>query len=202
MRAKPGRESTHALPPRPRNPRSPRAAEPLPPRGGERFGRRPVLRFVALFALFMIAFYALTLMPWFTRGVFPHYLHLNARISGAILNVLGEDARVAQTSIITPRFALGIERGCDAIEPAALFAAAVVAFPVPLRRKAPGLAVGISLLLLINLVRIVSLYYAGVYYPSAFETLHAEVWQPLFILIAVLFWVVWALRATGRAPRP
>ncbi len=160
--------------------------------------KRPVLKFVLLFGLCVAVFYGVTDLLWFRDHLFPSYLQLNASVSASILNVFGENASSTEYAVSTPRFQLQIYRGCDAIEPSALFAAAVIAFPAGVRRKVPGLLIGVATLLLLNLVRIVSLYYTGVHFPSAFETMHVEVWQPLFILIAISLWVAWALWTTAR----
>ncbi len=64
--------------------------------------------------------------------------------------------------------------------------------------KLLGLALGVPALLAFNMVRIVSLYYTGVYFPDAFEILHVDVWQPLFILIALLVWIAWTLWSLKR----
>lgn len=149
----------------------------------------------------MGVFYGVTALLWFRGHLFPSYLQLNASVSAWILDVFGEEASSDGFSVLTPRFQLSIRRGCDAIEPSALFAAAVIAFPAGIRRKVPGLLIGVATLLLLNLVRIVSLYYTGVHFPSAFETMHVEVWQPLFILIAITLWVAWALWTTARRPK-
>ena len=51
--------------------------------------------------------------------------------------------------------------------------------------------VGTVLLLSMNLVRIITLYYAGIHFPNAFETLHVEVWQAVFIFVPIVLWVIW-----------
>ena len=45
-------------------------------------------------------------------------------------------------TINSSRYSVNIAHGCDAIEPLALFVAAVVAFPVAFRTKVPGLLIG------------------------------------------------------------
>ena len=77
---------------------------------------------------------------------------------------------------------------------------AVLVFPsaVSLRCRLTPMLLGTLLLLAINLVRIVSLYYTGVYFPSAFETVHIDVWQTLFVFLPLVFWLIW-LRSEGRA---
>lgn len=155
--------------------------------------RRPVFWFVFLFALFMALFYAAGATSFVKDRVFPPYLRFNAIVSAWILDVF-EDRIVVSGQSISGRFALTIERGCDAIEPSALFLAGVLAFPAPFLRKIPGMLIGTICLMVINLVRIVSLYYVGVYFSHrTFEIMHVNVWQALFIVLAIFFWVLWAL---------
>ena len=170
---------------------------PRPPRdAGWVSGKRPVFRFVGTFVLLMALFYGLTFVPLLSKRVLPYYMQLNARASAGILNVLGEGASAKGTAVISPRYSVDIRHGCDAIEPSALFIAAVLAFPGPWRSKLPGLLAGTVVLAIINLVRIVTLFYTGIYKPRWFEAMHVDVWQPVFILLALTLWVLWALWAT------
>ena len=158
--------------------------------------KRPVLGFVLLFAILMGVFYSITFLPVMNLKVFPAYMRFNAQASVVILNVFGEGADTRGTMVTSPRFSVDIQHGCDAIEPSALFIAAVLAFPASIYSKLPGLLLGTVALGLVNLIRIVTLFYTGIYYPRAFESMHVDVWQPIFILLALVFWVMWAWWAT------
>jgi len=163
-------------------------------------GKRPIFQFVGLFVFFLALFYAITFIPFFNKRLLPKFQVLNAVVSASILNVFGEGARAVETSITSARNSVDIAHGCDAIDPILLFTAAVLAFPSPLLRKIPGLLTGTVVLMAINLIRIVSLYYARIHVPKWFETLHVDVWQPAFVLLSLVFWILWALWATK--PRP
>jgi exosortase/archaeosortase family protein len=163
--------------------------------------KRPVFQFVGLFALLMGVFYALTFIPVLSDKALPGLQKANAEVSTAILNLFGEGATTDKSSISSSRYSINIAHGCDAIEPAALFVAAVLAFPASIGSKLPALFAGTFLLLTINLVRIVSLFYTGVYWPKAFETMHVDVWQPAFIVLSLFLWTLWALWATKPRPR-
>ena len=158
--------------------------------------KRPVLMFVLLFGVLMGLFYACTFLPYINRKLLPSYMRFNARSSVAILNIFGEGATAHGTAVTSPRFHVDIRHGCDAIAPSALFVAAVLAFPASIWSKLPAAVVGTLFLAAINLVRIVTLFYAGVYIPKWFEAMHVDVWQPAFILLALTFWVIWAWWAT------
>lgn len=158
---------------------------------------RSDLKFLLIFGLCLVAYYLLTLTPSVKEGFFPAYLRLNAQVSAALLAFFGEEASAADQSIISAKGpAIELERGCDAVEPSALFVSAVLASPVPFLARLAAAGVGTALLMLLNLVRIITLYLFRVYYPSLFETMHLDVWQVLFILLALFLWAIWASRAS------
>lgn len=148
-------------------------------------------------------FYAVYMPKW-ERDPLGKFLSWNlakhARWSGGVLKALGNDITVSGTLVMSPRFSMQIVRGCDALEPAALFLAAVIAFPVSWRKKLVGALLGVVLIEGTNVIRMVSLYYVGVYWRKYFEMMHMEVWQAGFIVISVTFWAMWALWAT-RQPK-
>lgn len=153
--------------------------------------KSPVMMFVLVLAGLMAAYYAASLTPLFQNTVFPAFMRYNASVSSFLLNWLGQATRAVGSSIFSKGFAVDVRRGCDAIEPTVLFVSAVLAFPGPPRRKLIGAFVGALVLLVTNLVRIVSLFLVGVYYPGAFHAMHTEIWQVAFILLAVVLWAAW-----------
>ena len=146
----------------------------------------------------MALFYGVALAPYVDGTIFPAYLRANAALSDLILNGLGQDCHLTDTTIRVAGFAMTIRRGCDALEPSWLFAAAVISFPAPFRRKLLGILIGDTFLLALNLVRIVSLYFVGVHWPRLFATFHLEIWPVVFVLAAIAMWVGWIGWARGR----
>jgi len=163
--------------------------------------KRPIFVFVGSFVVLMAVFYAVTFIPYLNKKVLPGLQAVNAKASAAIMNVFGEGATASDTTIASKRYSVNIAHGCDAIEPIALFIAAVLAFPSRFRAKLPGLLIGVLVLTAMNLVRIISLFYVGIYWQTAFDTMHEDVWQPAFIVLSLFFWVVWALWATKPGAR-
>lgn len=141
--------------------------------------------------LLVVLYYAVTSMHWFAAVVFPANLRLNAAVSAWILSAAGEEIRAEGNVLHGPGGDMVVKRGCDALEPAALFAAAVLAFPAPWRAKLIGVAIGVPVLLVFNVVRIVSLHYVLKHAPRWFETAHVDIWQPFFIFAAMALWVGW-----------
>ena len=194
-------EEVHRARPQERRRSASRKARAAPRRGESWYAAKgPVLRFVLLLAGLMAVFNAI-FEAWLAhRDVFHKYLIVNAKLSAAVLRLFGDDATASGQSVVSSRYSLSIREGCDAIQASAFFVFAVLAFPsaVSLRSRLTPMLLGTLLLLAINLVRIVSLYYTGVYFPGAFETVHIDVWQTLFVFLPLVFWLIW-LRSEGRA---
>jgi exosortase/archaeosortase family protein len=151
-----------------------------------------VLRFLLFFAALTIPANIVYYAYYQDSRAFKIYLHWNARASAATLRLLGTAAVAEGLSVRSSEFALAIGQGCDAVQPTILFTCAALAAPVPGPLKLVGILGGLPILLVVNLLRILSLFYCGVHLPAFFETMHIDVWQPLFIVLAILLWVMWA----------
>lgn len=158
---------------------------------------RAVILFAVLFGLFQVLFVEVLAEGAAFRG----YLALNADLAARALRVLGYSAQARGTLLLGDGGGLGIERGCDAIQPIALLILAVLVFPATPRWKALGVGGGTALLLGLNLVRIVSLYVMNRQAPEAFVTWHTILWPVVFVLTTLMIWCAWALQGprTARA---
>ncbi len=154
---------------------------------------RAVIAFLLRFAALVVVFYAVLLLPMVDQAVL-RYLEINAAAAGWILNGFGFGVEVSGITIRSPDFAISVRRGCDAIEPAFLFAAAVVAYPAPVAAKLSGIIFGVLVILAMNVARIISLFWLGVQARAFFATAHLEVWPVLFLLAAIICWFVWMKR--------
>jgi len=164
-------------------------------------GKRPVLRFGLSFAVLMGAYYAIAATPWFDH-LLNRLLHWNALVSGAALNLLGQGTVTTDTFIRSAHFSVNIRRGCDAVEPVWYFSAAILSFPARPGQKLAGIAAGAVLICAANVLRIVSLFLIGVYFPRSFGIAHLEIWPALLILFASCLWIawlVWARRTPAHA---
>lgn len=162
--------------------------------------RLPVLKFVLFFFVLAVLFYLLTNGTWFDRFREP-FLVLFTSVSSAILNVFGYQTTAQGSQLSSAGFGVNIREGCDALAPAILFTVAVLAFPGAWKKKIPGILVGLLAIFVLNLVRIISLYLAGIYVPDWFDFLHVEFWQVIFIALTVLVWLIW-LRWSQKPPVP
>lgn len=178
---------------------------PTPPSGGSRswfatHGRD--LRFLVIFATFMVGYYGLTTTTKMKTEFFPWYLKFNARLAAGTLNFFGYDGVEAKSTALTSKHgSISVERGCDAVEPTALFAAAVLASPVAFGTKIPAIIAGALFLAVVNVIRIISLFLSAAHWKEAFDILHLDVWQAVFIFLALMLWLMWVSWAVKRQKR-
>jgi exosortase H (IPTLxxWG-CTERM-specific) len=180
---------------------SPVSSSPAPPEPDVPFWRknRRELLFLVLFVVFLGGSFTLISVNWVNDHVIEPFTGGVARVSGATLDLLGQDVRMQGTIIRGKRFAVNIRNGCNGVEAMLIFLAAVLAFPAPWRARLLGLVIGIVAIQAVNLIRVVALYLTGAYFPSWFDASHTVIWQTVVILFSVLLWILWANRLA--APR-
>lgn len=159
------------------------------------FARKPGIVFVARFFAALIVFYLVIASDPVNDHVIVPFTHFLVRITAGTLQWLREPIDVAGSVIRTsPRFALDVRNGCNAVDAMMLIAAAMLAFPATFRSRLKGLLVTSAAIQIVNLVRIFSLVWLGEHYHEAFEFVHVAVWQTVVILFAVTMFVLWSLR--------
>ncbi len=119
---------------------------------------------------------------------------LLALISGSLVSWF--DTSVVASGVIirdaVSGFAVRIEAGCNGVEPSILLIAAVIAFKATWKQRLIGIGMGILAIMLLNLVRIISLFYLGQWNETAFNWAHLYLWQALIMIDALLAWLIWA----------
>ncbi len=148
----------------------------------------PVLKFVGGFVFLISTFYAFWFSSCFIEIINPKIANINAFLASKLLNLLGHHTTAANENIYSEAFSISVSKGCDGIEGMAIFTSSLLAFSISLKNKIYSLFIGIFILALLNLLRIVSLFLIGKFYPSAFEMLHGEIWPVVFIIAALSLW--------------
>ena len=117
-----------------------------------------------------------------------------AYISGWLIKLF--DDQVISHGIIIQQadtgFSVSIQSGCNGVEAVLVLIAAIVAFPSPWKYKFWGIITGFFAVELLNIVRIISLFYLGQWNMHIFEWAHLYIWQALImldVLIIFLFWL-------------
>lgn len=163
---------------------------------------RREITFLLLFVALLGGSFTLISLNWVNDNVIEPFTAGIARVSGATLDLLGQDIRMQGTILRGKRFSVNIRNGCNGVEAMLIFLAAVLAFPAPWRAKLLGLAIGAVAIQAVNLVRVVALYLTGAYFPSWFDASHTVIWQTVVILFSVLLWILWANRLGAPSREP
>ena len=155
--------------------------------------RTQVLFLVKFFAVLIGAYLLVAWNPVNDRAIVPLTAGI-AKVSGSILQAIGENVRVAGTTITSPRFGVNINNGCNGVEAMLILLASIVAFPASMKARAAGLLLGAVVVQVLNFIRIITLYLLGAYQPRLFDLFHTAVWQIVIILAAIGFFLVWSAR--------
>jgi len=153
--------------------------------------QKPEARFLILFLTILGGSFTVVALRQVNDAFVTPYTAVIARMSGFVLNIFGEKAAVTGCVVSSPRFAVTIYNGCNGLITSLIFISGVLAFPAKFSAKVIGVVGGLLTIQLINLVRIVSLFYIGVFLPQHFDDAHIFVWQSLVIIAGISLWIVW-----------
>lgn len=168
-----------------------------------------MLRFFIIFSVLLIGLFTLEILQPAEKYVILPFTSMIADISVWIVQLFDENV-VATGNVIRDKvsgFGVSIERGCNGLEAVIILFSAIFAFPAPFKNKVIGFVIGFFAIQLLNLVRIISLYYLGQWNYTAFEWFHLYLWQALIILDALVVWLIWlrtlpASRVQRDGPQP
>ena len=160
-------------------------------------GGRSVAGFLWRFALvFAAAEILITFFLW-KDAIFLPYAKLNARLTAALLSPWLEGVQASERFLISPLFTIQIRPGCDSYQASAVLLAGIAAFPAPLLKKLGGAAIGLVLLMGMNVLRLAAILLTGIHHPTLFNTMHLEILPGAFVVAALALWLTWALWSRG-----
>ena len=159
-------------------------------------------RFLIHFVLLLSIAFGVELTPWAQSWLVTPWTDAIARISGTLMRMFDADITTRGNVIAesSGTFAVSIEAGCNGVEATLVLVAAMLAFPAPWPHRARGIVIGVAAVQALNVVRVASLFYLGLWNGDAFEWAHLYVWQVLIMLDVLIVWVVWVRFAP--APQP
>lgn len=148
------------------------------------------LGFLSRAAAWALLFFGAARVPWIQQNLLIPF----ARAQGVVAcGLAGTDPN-----------SVFIGLSCTGADPMALVLASVLAFPVAWRRRLEGAAVGLGLILVLNIARIGTLSVV-VQKREIFNLLHVYVWPAVLIVAAaayVFYWMGRAVTATAGAGHP
>ncbi len=88
-------------------------------------------------------------------------------------------------------FNVSIEPGCNGIEASIILLAAMLAFRATWKQKVIGILAGTVTIQVLNLIRVISLFYLGQWQIELFHFAHLYLWPVLIMLDVLIVLVVW-----------
>lgn len=159
----------------------------------------PAYRFVFLFLIYLgivgIVYPLITNKFFF---IVEGMMTGTAQIEGFILGLVSSTGGASGKLVTYEQFPVKIIEECTGIYEILIFTAAVMAFPTSIRKKAIGLAFGVPVMYLFNIVRILVLIIVGAYWYEIFDFMHLYFWQVTLILMITSVWVLWILKVVRR----
>lgn len=150
-----------------------------------------LVNFYLLIGIFFVIFYALLHWKISYEYIATSLPVVMARNVAWGLRVVGVQAVATGKNVSMPGFSFQIIYHCAGIFGMGIYAAAVVAYPSRWWEKLVGFAIGLPGLYVINTVRMVALGLIGMRWPEMFDWFHEWMWQGIFIIFVIVFWLLW-----------
>lgn len=152
-------------------------------------------KFLGLFTLYLGIFIGLVQIP---QSLYHEALRFTASAVASFWKMFSVPVSSVDTHVTFFNFTMEIILECTGLHYAAIFMAAVLAFQGhTFPYKTAGLFVGISVIFLLNLLRLGIIGIIGHYSANLFSFVHLYLWQALFTLFVLLLWILWVNGKAG-----
>ena len=156
-------------------------------------------KFIVIFMSVLIGLFTLEMLQPVQAALIQPFTASLATLSAALItpfdsNVLAYGRVIAHS---VNNFAVSIESGCNGVEAAIVLIAGVLAYPAPWHYRLGAILAGFFTIQVLNIARIISLFYLGQWNQEVFNWTHLYLW-PVFIMLDVLIVFVLYLRFLER----
>lgn len=160
-------------------------------------------RFLIVFLVVLVSLFTIEMLVPVQEHVIVPFTSLLAKISAAIILPFDSTA-IAYGKVLQFKdtgFAVSIEAGCNGVEATIVLIAAVVAYPAGWKARILAILLGFIAIQVLNLARIISLFYIGNWNMEIFSWIHLYLWPSLIMLdVLVVFIVYLRYLANDTAP--
>ena len=160
-------------------------------------------RFVSLFLLILVALFTVEMLMPVQEHVILPFTEMLARLSATIIKPF-DSSVLAYGKVLQFKdtgFAVSIEAGCNGVEATIVLVAAVIAFPASWRSRLIAIALGFLAVQVMNIARIISLFYLGNWNMEFFTWIHLYLWPALIMLDVLIVFIVY-LRYLSNTAQP
>ena len=151
-----------------------------------------MFKFLILFLVLVSLLFSLEFYQGVQERIVEPFTSGLAWFSGLIISIFDDDVisygRVIKNT--SNLFAIKIEAGCNGVEAAIVLFSAIMAFPAKLIQKLIAVILGLFSIQILNIIRIISLFYLGQWNMSIFSWFHLYLWPVLIMLDVVLVFLI------------
>ena len=155
------------------------------------------------FLLILIALFTVEMLNPVQEHVITPFTSLLAHLS-AVLILPFDNSVIAYGKVLQFKdsgFAVSIEAGCNGVEATIVLIAAICAFPASWRARLIAIGLGFLAIQVLNIVRIISLFYLGNWNLEYFSWIHLYLWPALIMLDVLVVFIVY-LRYLSKQTQP
>ena len=161
--------------------------QPLAARFSNSGWGRPLRIFICGTAIFLI----LIQLPVIRHYLLTPLAFALAWLLNGILTVLGEPVHQLGTLIIGPAINMEITPACTGLYQISFLWIAILSWPAPGSKRLSGFVHGALFLLILNIFRIISIYYGALLFPSWIPFFHDIFWEGVMILMVPFVFLMW-----------
>jgi len=151
-------------------------------------------RFLLAFIGIGLLLYGMVYSPPVREGLIAPFTDGLTAAAGGLITLFGGQAWVQGNVLTIPGFSVRILDLCNGVEATLLLWTAILAFSAPWPYRLWGLLIGLLGVQALNLLRIISLVYLGVWNRAWFYWVHWYVWDALILLDVLLIFLLWLRR--------
>ncbi len=150
-------------------------------------------KFLVIFIILLLTLSFAYKLEVVNRTVVTPWNYVLAKSAFQLITPIDNDTRLSGNLLSSTKsgFTVSVEDDCNAIEATLILISAVIASSAHVLSKAVGVVAGFMSIQLLNLMRIVSLYYLGQWNATVFDWVHQYAWPALILLFLILFLAVW-----------
>ena len=152
-----------------------------------------MLKFFLYFIIVQFFLFSLEQLIAVRQLVIIPFTQLIAQICVWFVHIFDQNVLSTGTVLqhVTSGFSVSIESGCNGIEALIVLISAMLVFPAPWVFKLKGIVIGFFAVELLNIVRIITLFYIGQWNQVVFDWAHLYIWEALIMLDILIIFLLW-----------
>lgn len=160
------------------------------------------MRFFLVFIALVAILFGLNMLQVVQQNVVLPWTALLAQICAWLVTTFDHTVMASGKVLWDPATGLGvsIEPGCNGVEACLLLFSAVLAYPSSWSAKFWGMTLGFVAIQIVNIARVISLFYLQLWDKAVFDFAHEYLWQALIMLDVFIVWLLWVRRVSLGAP--